>query len=34
MSISTVAHDPSVPFDFAQGRRFTDTSPSQAMGRL
>ncbi len=33
MSIRTVAHDPSVPFGFAQGRRFADTSPSKTMGR-
>jgi len=33
MSIRTVAHDPSVPFDFAQGRRFADISPSKTVGR-
>ncbi len=32
MSIRTVAHDPSVPFDFAQGRRFADISPSKTVG--
>jgi hypothetical protein len=33
MSDNTAAHDPSAPFDFAQGRRFAGTSPRMRAGR-